>query len=557
MDIHISPALQRRLDGYPTNDRLVEAGRKLACEGIVVVPGFPDARISLLDNWDADPFGSRSWQWTVAAFRFIPGLIAYHARSGDQTALAFAVAALKSWEKAIKGPLKKYEFAKHDHATANQAENLVHLLAYLRSRNLMADAWSAVAATIHRHADLLSTEEFYSRHTNHGIEQARILAVVADFFPTEPKSAARLSLAVERLTSELEFAFTKEGVHVENSPGYHVYVCLSFIKILDYFSRSKLGGLAEGLDTLMPKAIRFLAHVIRPDGTLPLIGDTVGEKPTNYFKRYVEAPAFKHLQYAISQGEKGVPSRETTAHFPQAGYFIARDEWGSPGEVDKGFHLIFRSGYRSDYHRHDDDLNIVLYYGEDWLIDSGAYNYSERDPIRRYMRSKWAHNVPVIREPVRRRWDWKAPPMSLPMFALPTSPEGTGVRAVTHSYPGHVVTRDLRVAAGKQTFSVVDTVVQVESVERRRYLSLWHVPADKDVRIEDQSVFIASQRTGRTLIIENVGRKANNISLIDAGLDGVEGAVMSCVSNKLEPVQLLAFEWAGHHLHSVLSFRFE
>ncbi len=42
-------------------------------------------------------------------------------------------------------------------------------------------------------------------------------------------------------------------------------------------------------------------------------------------------------------------------------------------------------------------MNVLVHaYGEDWLIDSGLYNHNRRDPIRIYMRSARAHNVPFV-----------------------------------------------------------------------------------------------------------------------------------------------------------------
>src|SRR5690606_20662359 len=64
---------------------------------------------------------------------------------------------------------------------------------------------------------------------------------------------------------------------------------------------------------------------------------------------------------------------------------------------DKAFHLIVKAGCSSRYHHQQDEGHINLYAGgEDWLIDSGLYNYISVDPIRRYMRSRSAHNVPLI-----------------------------------------------------------------------------------------------------------------------------------------------------------------
>lgn len=557
MKFHIPPALKRRIDAHMANRELAEAGRRLVHEDVVSIQGFPEVSVRLQDDWAADPLGSRSWQWAVAAFRFMPAIIAWHASSDDDAALDWVFAALDSWQKAIRGPLRRYEFAQNDHAVANQAESLVHLLAYLELRGLMPEGRGSVMEAVHGHAELLSREEFYSRHTNHGIEQARILAVIADFFPDHPSSPSRLSLAVERLLDELDFAFTKEGVHVENSPGYHAYVCLSFIKIRDYFPVEEIEALAERIDALMPRAMRFLVHVTRPDGTLPIIGDTVSEVVPNYFKRYRKTRDYTHLRYVATDGAEGAPSPQATMLYPQAGYFIARDAWQPPGQGRDAFHLVFRCGYRSRYHRHDDDLGLILYCtGEDWLIDSGVYRYSEQDPLRRYMRSKWAHNVPVIYQPVARRWAWEAPHAVLPIKRLPSRADGiSAVRGITHSYPGHVAMRDLHVNAREREFTVVDSLVQTGKPVRKRYLSLWHLPADKEVEVNGQQVLVRSRQSERVLVIDNLGGRAREIGLIDPGMPGVEGVRVSRTQNVTEPAQLLAFEWAADHLHAMLRFR--
>lgn len=558
MNLNIPPALKRRIDAFRANEGLAEAGRRLVHDDIVAVPGFPDAVVRLFDDWSADPHGSRSWQWTIAAFRFIPSVIAHHARSDDASALEWALRALRTWREAVRGELKDYEFARNDHAVASQAESLVFLLAYLHIRGLREDAQEAIAKAIHEHADLLGTEEFYSRHTNHGIEQARALAVIADIFADDPRSKERMSLAIERLVDELDFAFTKEGVHVENSPGYHAYVCLSFLKIRDYFPHEEIAALADRIDALMPRAIRYLVHMTRPDGTFPVIGDTVNNPVTDYFRRYRATRDHAHLRYAVSDGAQGVPPPQTTALYPQAGYFIARDAWHPPGEGRKAFHLIFRCGYRSRYHRHDDDLSLVLYCGgEDWLVDSGAYSYAEQDPLRQYMRSKWAHNVPVIAGKPEHRWSLGKPVMALPLMRLPAPAGSIAVRGTSHCYPGHVAMRDLVVNPASRQFTVVDSLVPAARGGRKRYLSLWHVPGDKDVHVEEQQAIVLSRATGNRLVISNLGRAARSISLLDPRIEGVAGAKISRFSNQTEPAQLLGFEWESQALQSTLQFRYE
>ena len=108
MNIQVPPALQRRVRGHESNARLREAGRKLVNDAIVSVQGFPEVRVCLFDDWSANPLDSRSWQWAVAAFRFIPSLIAYRHFRGrvDGFALQMELAAdrLASHLVRITGP---------------------------------------------------------------------------------------------------------------------------------------------------------------------------------------------------------------------------------------------------------------------------------------------------------------------------------------------------------------------------------------------------------------------------------------------------------------------
>ena len=81
-------------------------------------------------------------------------------------------------------------------------------------------------------------------------------------------------IAIRRISSELTFAFTDEGVHVENSPAYHVFVFKVFLGIIEDYPEEMFGDLAEQFDQFSAKALSFITHILRPDGKLPPIGDT-------------------------------------------------------------------------------------------------------------------------------------------------------------------------------------------------------------------------------------------------------------------------------------------
>src|SRR5690606_20463884 len=134
------------------------------------------------------------------------------------------------------------------------------------------------------------------------------------------------------------------------------------------------------------------------------------------------------------------------------------------------------------------------------------------------------------------------PAMALPIMRLPALRGEVAVRGTSHCYPGHVAMRDLAVNAASREFTGVASLTPASRRARRRYLSLWHLPDDKDVRIEDQQVTVVSRSTGNRLVIRNLGRPAKSISLLDPQIEGVPGARVSWSSNQQEPAKLLGFE---------------
>ncbi|WP_417471472.1 heparinase II/III domain-containing protein [Luteimonas mephitis] len=549
--IHAS-AFAERLTLICGNAHLASTGRQVVENSTYVFTGFAPVRVDLFSDWTADPYGSRSWQWNTAAFNFLPAVIAYHAANGSPAAIDFALQTVDSWRKAAATVLGDYEFARHDHASAIRAENTMLLLAYLHSRGLAQDRWEGLAALVDEIASLLEEESFYSRHTNHGIEQSRVLALAADMFPACEASNRRWKLAEQRLTDELGFAFTDEGVNVENSPAYHLYVCGIFLRIIDELPREELVALRAAVDAVMPKAMEFITHMIRPDGMLPIIGDTAARSAGNRFRRYFGCPQYQWLEYATSGRVRGQPPAKSIAAFPEAGYLVVRDRWKPPRAPGREFHLILKCGCRSRYHRHDDDFNIVLVCGEDWLIDGGAYSYDENDVVRRYLRSKWAHNVPVVDEGER----WLPVPRKLHNAQLKVRQDGqrTIAVAISAAYDGYSASRRLTVQPRKRCFSVQDRIEPVVVGAKRMFRSLWHVPAERDIYRRGQDILVRSRKGPQAMSIRSVGVGFDEVGLLRPGLPGHANGVVSWQANKLKPAKIVAFSILAGALDSRLEF---
>lgn len=526
------------LDDITGNAEFVELGRRVVEEQTYCFSGFEPAKVDLLGDWSANPFLARGWQWHAASLNFIPWVIAYYASVGPDAVPRFALDAVRSWCAAAATTLRDYEFVEHDHAVAVRAENVLLLSAFLALGCGCTEERRELEQVVDDLSRLLENDAFYARHTNHGIEQSRVLATAAYALEANPASARRWAIAMERLADELAFAFTREGVHVENSPGYHDYVCNAFLKVARFFPPGLIGELQRDIDLLMPKAMRYLAHVVRPDGRLPLIGDTQSRSVHSCFDAYAHRKEWAWLEYAVSRGKRGKPPPETVASYPNSGYMIVRDAWKGAAAA----HLVMKCGFRSRYHRHDDDMNLVLFYGEDWLVDGGGYSYEESSPIRRYLRSKWAHNVPVIQHRGGTRWGAPSSRSSGSALRSTVNPDGSVlVQARTGAYAGHRASRCLEVASNRRSFVVHDRIEPVAPREAALFRSLWHVPDDKDIYRRGQDLLVSSRKSKRALRISNLGERFGSVSEFIPVIDGKPGGVMSLRTNQLVGTRIISF----------------
>jgi len=209
-------------------------------------------------QWESFFGVNNSFSWRVNSWEFVSYFIAYHYTSRDEKVLDLCRDGLMSWLSRYIDTDEQYPFVYtwHDMGTAMRVEHMITFLAYTYSeanewlRNNEAFRATLLQACI-RHASFLSKDSFYTKNTNHGVYQARCLLLLSVFFDEGKASLKKRvklffkkwqreghqdslfwhKLAIKRLSSELLFAFTEEGVHVENSPAYHAFV-LKFLRVL-------------------------------------------------------------------------------------------------------------------------------------------------------------------------------------------------------------------------------------------------------------------------------------------------------------------------------------
>ncbi|WP_431789736.1 heparinase II/III domain-containing protein [Kocuria palustris] len=241
-------------------------------------------------------------------------------------------------------------------------------------------------------AAVLFTEDFHETGNNHGMFQDFALLAYAALapYPTDAQRHRMAARAISRLDDYFSSSFTSEGVHVENSPSYHLMASQylkQYASTLEAMDHPRAGAFHDMVD----HAAEYAIHCVMPDGIHPPISDTK-QRPLD---STVHAHLFEAAEYrfAVTGGRTGTEPAERTLVLPETGYAIHRTSWGDP----QATFLFFSAAYNADYHKHSDDLSIfVRSRGFDLLCESGPYGYDYQHPFSKYAYSQFSHNSLVV-----------------------------------------------------------------------------------------------------------------------------------------------------------------
>jgi len=334
----------------------------------------------------------RNWWWQLQALPFLSWFtnsLELQTEEEQPRYFSLCLDAIRCWVIGAKENSKS-PLAWHDHASAFRVRNLTNWLLFCHSTGLpVSDDIRAerLVNLIIEHLDWLQEEKNYSKHTNHGFDQAMIALTISLMFNRKDFELYRQQNR-ERLKGEVTFAFTDEGVHKENSPGYQKMMLgrLKQLKTLAQLGEQEISQMGE---FYIEKAEAFLSAITLPNGSLPLIGDTRGSDTGLLIE---------------DVGVRGVRVYD----YSRSGYVIFK---GIDG-IGKDFFVLLKNCHFSNYHRHDDDLMLYVFYdGKIVFGDGGLLSHDEKDSKRIFLRSHFAHSTPYINQKVlRNRADLIEPP---------------------------------------------------------------------------------------------------------------------------------------------------
>lgn len=278
------------------------------------------------------------------------GQHAYYLRACDRI-LAFA-----RWEALQRKPVAMLW---NDHAVAARSAVLTRLWRTMREDpGASSEQRAALVALIARSAELLAKPSQFTVRTNHGVMQNLALLQISAAFSKLPKAPYWRKLAMERLDLQLGFYVSDEGVVLEHSAGYHMFGD----RLIGYaLQLARLNGVApsERLLTAARQLPRFTQHLSRPDGSLPLVGNTAAEED------FLPVP---------HGGALPVVSADHGLIYPLSGYAI----WWAAGSALSQT-LVAWAKHDHHGHKHADEPSVHFWSrGVDWITAAGYWPYGER-----------------------------------------------------------------------------------------------------------------------------------------------------------------------------------
>lgn len=490
-------------------------------------------------DWVGNPTTTRSYYRSLHSLNFLSDYVEAYKHSGNIEYINKSYSIINQWYK--KNPANKpaHIMAWHDETTGLRLELLVYF--FHETREVLTDEQlNYLYRLIVDHAELLASDDFHTEKTNHGMFQDEALLIFSDYFSEYKLSAFYSNTAKDRLKEYFDYIISMDGVHKEHSPSYNQLIASSINAYANYFEKRgdiSFENYLRGLYMLMSD---YATYVIKPDGTLPKIGDTF-EKDRPNTSLWLENEQY---QYAASGGVKGTTPVKQDVVYPDGGYAIFRDGWSSKANT----YVHITAAYHTDYHKHSDDLSVYIYHDGDVVTEAGPNGYDYHSPFTEYAYSSFAHNTLIVDNNGLPRVDGKYNKTRIIDYQLTkNSPSVTGKN---DRYDGVSHTRNLIYEKELNEIIVSDTIASNQS---HNYKLLWHLA--KDVKPIIQGNLVKLYRDDKEIMeVELSSNQPLSISAVRGQENPVLGWYFNDV-NSYDPTYVITVDTNSKNANITTKFK--
>jgi len=356
--------------------------------------GFPAVKIAWPLKWTEDPYNDAFFRFMFYSLRYTEHLLFAYRNTKDQKYLDKLYAILRSY--IAYQPNRPYDHHKFDneHATAYRSMVLTNLYVKLAADKILpADIDAGLTASIERMATFLMDPRRFEYWANHGFTEAAALVVMGHNFPKLANADSWRKTGITRLETMRTSNIDPDGVDIENSPFYHLFV-LGLVSQIQAWAKEFEPAIAPAWEGTKREMIHYLAYVTQPNGRLPMLGATgttivANQDPELYGPLAALDPEYA---YIWTNGGAGTAPKKRVELFPSSGLFVLRAD----AKGNEQSFVTFDAGvYRTD-HSHLDALGVSIYSDDATLFpDGGLFTYDLGDEYD-YFHGTRAHNTVVV-----------------------------------------------------------------------------------------------------------------------------------------------------------------
>ena len=282
----------------------------------------------------------------------------------------------------------------NDHAVAARVYVLANFWrVYRHSPEYRPEVARQVLQMVAHSEQLLAKPDQFTFSTNHGIAQNLALWHASLSFPSLPHAEVYQRLALARLTEQMKFYMSGEGVVLEHSAGYQLFG-VSLVGMAFRYLELMHQEVPEEWIEKYEHAEKVYAALRRPDGSLPMFGDTGdGTDPSGPLVTRFNAD--RHPQRLTYQ-PVWKPTKAVNL-YPVSGYAIWWDGLESwPNTLNLSQTVVAWSDFPGHAHKHADEMSVLFWAGgQTWLSNIGYWPYESQwwDTIRSWAGSNAPHLV--------------------------------------------------------------------------------------------------------------------------------------------------------------------
>jgi hypothetical protein len=366
----IDPALAAgKGDAYLLNSSWGSKSELIAAADAILggrlrLPGFPEQYLGFPFDPDSLEIGASEFQLQIAALAVPRTLLDAFEVGGNPAYLEAAAQVISAYAEHDAATWIPRGLQWNDHAIAGRLIVLTRFWWLYRNHELFQpDVAGRALALAARSGSMLAKEGHFTFATNHGIMQNLALWHLVMAFPWLPDAASHRDLALERLTDQMRFYISREGVVLEHSPGYHAagvalidlaarYAGILEIDVPSSWEQKRHGGHV------------FLNRLLRPDGSLPRMGDTRGDEAVSLGLERPVGTAFENS------------AQDGVFLYPESGYAIVRAIQNR--DASRAEQLVTTwADFPGHGHKHADELSLLFWAGDQvWWTSAGYWPYS-------------------------------------------------------------------------------------------------------------------------------------------------------------------------------------